>query len=438
MATVLIEVIVILLLMLLNGFFAMSELAVISSRKGRLKHMATKGSRGAEAALRLIDDPGRFLPTVQIGITLIGVLAGTFSGARLAGKIESSLRDVPVLGEIAGSLSIAVVVLAVTYLSLIFGELVPKRVALVDAERVAAAVAHTLALLSRLAGPAVWVLRLSSDGILRLFGLPTKREVTITDDEVRTLIAEGTAAGVFEKAERDMIDGVMRLADRPVRSIMTPRVDVVWLDLEDSESEIRKSIVESGRSRFPVSRGEIDAVEGVVHAKDLLDRMMTGKPFELTACLRQPLFVHEGTPVLKLVEMFRTSAVHMAVVVDEYGSFEGIITPTDILAAVAGEFPETAEEAESTAVRREDGSWLIDGSVGIDKLERLLDRRDLVGNDDYHTLAGFVLWQLGHLPEVGERFEWKNLRFEVVDMDGRRIDRVLISQLPKEPSTEAD
>jgi magnesium and cobalt exporter, CNNM family len=438
MTVVFFEIVIILLLVLLNGFFAMSELAVVSSRKGRLKQMANEGRRGARAAITLADDPGRFLPTVQIGITLIGVLAGAFSGATLAQEIGRWLIDIPVLGQFAKGLGIAIVVIGITYLSLIFGELVPKRIALTDAERVATLVSRVLALLSRLAAPAVWFLRHSSDAVLRMLRLPTTRQVTITDEEVRALVSEGAAAGVFEPAERDMIEGVMRLADRPVRSIMTPRVDVVWLDLSDSEEDIRKSIIESVRSRFPVGRGEIDAVEGVVHAKDLLDRMMAGQPFDLTACIRQPLFVHEGTPVLKLLELFRSSTIHMALVVDEYGSFEGIVTPADILAAIAGEFLEDEGGAGSAAVRRDDGSWLIDGGTDIDQLERYLDRRDLKSNDDYHTLAGFVLWELGHLPKVGERFDWKNLRFEVVDMDGRRIDRVLISQLPEDRPENAD
>lgn len=432
MTVVFFEIVIILLLVLLNGFFAMSELAVVSSRIGRLKQMANEGSRGARAAIMLADDPGRFLPTVQIGITLIGVLAGAFSGATLAQEIERWLIDVPVLGQFASGLAIAIVVIGITYLSLIFGELVPKRIALTDAERVAALVARALALLSRLTAPVVWFLRHSSDAVLRMLGLPTTRQVTITDEEVRALVTEGAAAGVFEPAERDMIDGVMRLADRPVRSIMTPRVDVVWLDLADSEEEIRKTIIESMRSRFPVGRGEIDAVEGVVHAKDLLDRALAGQPFDLAACARQPLFVHEGTPVLKLLELFRSSTLHIALVVDEYGSFEGIVTTADILAAIAGEFQEAEGEAESAAVRRDDGSWLIDGAIDIDQLERYLDRRDLKSNDDYHTLAGFILWELGHLPKVGERLDWKDLRFEVVDMDGRRIDRVLISQIPED------
>ena len=432
MTAVFFEIVIILLLILLNGFFAMSELAVVSSRMGRLKQLANEGSRGARAAITLADDPGRFLPTVQIGITMIGVLAGAFSGATLAQEIERWLIDIPVLARFAGGLAIAIVVIGITYLSLIFGELVPKRIALTDAERIAALVAGALALLSRLTAPAVWFLRHSSDAVLRMVGLPTTRQVTITDEEVRALVTEGAAAGVFEPAERDMIDGVMRLADRPARSIMTPRVDVIWLDLADSEEEILKSIIESGRSRFPVSRGEIDAVEGVVHAKDLLDRALAGRPFDPAACVRQPLFVHEGTPVLKLLELFRSSAMHIALVVDEYGGFEGIVTPADILAAIAGQFQEDEGEAEQAAVRRDDGSWLIDGGVDIDQLERYLDRRDLKSNDDYHTLAGFILWELGHLPRVGERLDWKDLRFEVVDLDGRRIDRVLISQIPED------
>ena len=326
-------------------------------------------------------------------------------------------------------MAIFLVVLGITYLSLILGELVPKQIALTNAEVVASRVARPMTLLSKLASPAIWLLRVSSEGALRALGLPAHRQSTVTEEEVKAMVAEGADAGVFEASERDMIDGVLRLADRPVSAIMTPRIDVVWIDPSAGLEEIRKRISGSGHSRFPVSRGGVDAIEGVVHAKDLLDRLMKGEPFDLAVCLCEPLFVHEGTPVLRMLELFRGSRVHMAMIVDEYGSFEGIVTPTDILAAIAGAFPEDAAEAEPAAVRRDDGSWLIDGRTDIAQIERILERRGLDFNGDYHTLAGFVLWRLGHVPRIGECMEWRDLRFEVVDMDGRRIDRVLVTPL---------
>lgn len=426
---VVIDLIVILLLVLLNGFFAMSEMALVSSRRGRLKQLVDDGRPGARAALALADDPGRFLSAVQIGITLIGILAGAFSGATLAHKLAAWLAMYPLLVPFAETIAIFLVVLGITYLSLILGELVPKRIALADAEAVASRVARPMTLLSRLAWPAIWFLRISSEGLLRILGLSSQRQSTVTEEEVKAMVAEGADAGVFEASERDMIDGVLRLADRPVSAIMTPRIDVVWLDPADSREEIRTSIAGSGHSRFPVARGSVDAMEGIVHAKDLLDRLMAGEPLDLAACIRQPLFVHEGTPVLKMLEMFRGSRVHMALIVDEYGSFEGIVTPTDILAAIAGAFPEDESEAEPAAVQRDDGSWLIDGRTDIAQVERILDRRGLDADGDYHTLAGFILWRLGHVPRMGEQLEWRDLRFEVVDMDGRRIDRVLVTPL---------
>lgn len=428
--SVLWNVLIVLLLIVLNGFFAMSELAIVSSRRGRLKQMSDEGVRGAKIALKLSEDPGSFLSTVQIGITAIGVLAGAFSGATIADEITPYVARIPGLADAAQTLSFTGVVIVITCLSLVVGELVPKQIAINDAERTAARVARPMAVLARVGAPAVWFLRRTSNLLIRMMGLPLTRQVTVTEEEVKSLVAEATEAGVVQVAERDMIDGVLRLADRPARSIMTPRVDVIWLDPSDPPEEIRRQITESGRSRFPVSRNDVEEIEGVVYAKDLLDRMLQGMPLDLTASLRPPLYVHDGTPVLKLLELFRSSGTHMALVVDEYGSFQGIVTPTDILESIAGEFPSEEEEGEESAVRRDDGSWLLDGRIPIDQVERLLERRDLNPDDeDFHTLAGFVLWQLGHVPSVGESFVWHDLRFEVVDMDARRIDRLLVSPI---------
>ena len=435
---IVIDLIIILLLVLLNGFFAMSEMALVSSRRARLKQFAEEGRRGARSALALVEDPGRFLSAVQIGITLIGILAGAFSGATLAQKLAVWLSTFVALAPFADTLAFFLVVLATTYLSLILGELVPKRVALADAEVVASRVARPMTLLSKLAAPAIWLLRVSSEAVLRLLGLPSEPSSTVTEEEVKALVAEGADAGVFEASERDMIDGVLRLGDRPVSAIMTPRVDVVWLDLAEDTGKTRSRIAGSGHSRFPVARGEVGAVEGIVRAKDLLDRLFVGEPLELADCISEPLFVHEGTSVLKMLEMFRETRAHMALIVDEYGGFEGIVTPTDILAAIAGEFPEDDAEAEPTAVRRDDGSWLIDGRTDIAKVERLIERRGLGSEGAYHTLAGFVLWKLGHVPRIGEHVTWRGHRFEVVDMDGRRIDRLLVSPIGEEGGRETD
>jgi putative hemolysin len=433
------EIAVLFLLILLNAFFAMSELAIVSARRPRLVNLVEDGRRGARRALALHDNPNRFLSTVQVGITLIGILAGAYSGARVATSLKAILIENAVSSELAEPLAFGAVVLATTYLSLIIGELVPKQVALNNAEAIASAVAPPMTWLSRIAAPVVWFLEVSTRMVLNLLRLPTKRKSTVTEEEVKTMIAEGTEAGVFAAAERDMIDGVLKLADRPVRSIMTPRFDVVWLDPTDPPEEIHKRIAESGHSRFPVGRGSVEAIEGVVRAKDLLDQVMAGKPFDLTACIRLPTFVHDGASILKLLEVFRASPLHMAIVVDEYGVFEGLVTPSDILAAIAGAFPQIDEGEEPQAVQREDGSWLLDGMMPVDEVEKLLMRKGMAGEGDYHTLAGFMLWQLGHLPHTGEHFDWNGLSFEVVDMDGRRIDRVLVSEIqPSDPPERED
>ena len=424
------EVLVVAGLIVLNGFFAMSELAMMSARRARLEQMADEGVKGARSALRLIEEPTRFLSTVQVGITLIGVLAGAYSGARLAEPLGDLLF--PHIGRPAYPLSVAFVVAAVTYFSLVVGELAPKRIALNDPERLAARVARLMRALSIAGGPIVWLLGVSTEGLVRLLRIPAKPDRTVTEEEVKNLIAEGTRAGVFHAAERDMIDGVLRLADRSVRNVMTPRYEVIWIDLDDPPEAIRREIADSGYSRFPAGRRGLEHLEGVVRAKDLLDQAATAGEFDVTRALKVPLFVHENTPVLKLLEMFRENPVHMAVVVDEYGVVEGIVTPTDILGAIAGALPEDADDLAQSAVRRDDGSWLLDGMMGIDEAERHLSRKGMRGGEDYETLAGFVLSRLGQIPQIGDRFSWDGLLFEIIDMDGRRIDRIMVTEGPAE------
>lgn len=431
------ELVIVFLLLLLNGFFAMSELAVVSSRQSRLKQMAEEGRPGAQAAAELLADPSRFLSTVQIGITLIGILAGAYGGATIAGHFGAYLATFPLIAPYSDALAMAIVVICITYLSLIVGELVPKRVALNHAETIASSVALPMGVLARAAAPMVWLLGVSTEAVLRLLRLHRPRELAITEEEVKSLIAEGTRTGVFEPTEKEMIDSVLRLSDRSVRAIMVPRGDVVWLDVDDPIDVIRAEITASGCSRFPVAQGQIDNLLGIVQTKDLLDRMLQGKPLDLRACLRNPVVVHETAPVFHALELFKQSPVHMAVVVDEYGGVEGIITLSDILEGIAGELPEPGQEVKETAVRRDDGSWLLDGMTPIDEVESLLGLRNMREGGDFDTLAGFVLSRFGHLPQPTESFRWEGVSFEVVDMDGRRIDKLLVTP-PQPPHVPAE
>ncbi|CAO3436412.1 hemolysin family protein [Azospirillum endophyticum] len=427
------ELLVIVLLILLNAFFAMSEMALVSARRARLQQMAEeKGGAGARAALELSEDPSRFLSTVQVGISLTGIIAGAYGGSTLAERLGGVLDErVAWIAPYGHTVAFALVVAAITYFSLIIGELVPKRVALISSERIASLVAAPMRTVSRLSAPVVWLLGVSSDAVLKLLRLPTSREQTVTEEEVKTLIAEGTQSGVFEPAERQMIEGVMHLSDRTVRSIMTPRPDLIWLDIDDSPEAVGREIRESGYSRFPVCRGDVDEVQGIVSAKGLLDQSLKGMAFDLRSAMVQPLVVHDGTPVFRLLDLFKQASVHMAVVVDEYGSVEGLVTMTDILEAIAGELPDSTQEGETGAVQREDGSWLVDGMTPVEEVEALVGVKNLKGEGDFHTIAGFLLDQFGHVPTAAEHFHWNGIRFEVVDMDGRRIDKVLIQLNPE-------
>jgi putative hemolysin len=429
-STMLVQFLILLALLLLNGLFAMAELAVVSSRRIRLKQMAETGSKGARAALKLMEEPTRFLSSVQIGITLIGVLAGVYSGANFAGPLETWLGAVPLLAEYAETIAYVIVVMGVTYLSLIVGELVPKRWALGHPEAVAAALAPPMQWVARVSMPLVWLLQRSTDLVLRLLGTRKSARHGVTEDDIRALIAEGTREGVFHREEHRMIEGVLKLADRNVRSIMVPRGDILWIDVEDSRETVWRAVRASGHSRYLVCRDEVDELVGVVSVTDLLDWVRDVSGPGLAERAVAPLVIQETTTVLRLLELFREAAVHLAVVVDEHGSIEGIVTSTDVLQAIAGELPDFGDADTPEAVKRADDSWLIDGRLAIDDAERLLERRDMASGDDYTTIAGFVLAQLGRLPSTADSFDWKDLRFEVVDMDGRRIDKLLVQRIP--------
>ncbi len=423
-----IELLIVLALTVFNGLLAMSELAVVSSRKARLMQMARDGNGGARTALALIDDPSRFLSTVQIGITLVGVVAGAFSGATLGERLGGWLSEFEPLAGNGPMAGIVIVVVSITYLSLIVGELVPKRIALANPERTAALVARPMRLLSRVTAPAVWLLKLSTDTVLRLLGLNGSRGSTVSEDEVKSLIAEGTRAGVFVPQEREMIEGVLRLADRSVRAIMTPRVDVAWIDRRASKAHIAETIRASRVSRLLVCDGTIDEVIGVVHAKDLLPLALAGGELALDRVVMQAPIVPEGKEVFRLLDRFKSEKVHIAIVVDEYGAVQGIVTLTDILESIAGELPEHGEEPEQMMHRRADGSWLVDGAMPADEFAARFDIGAAEG--DYQTVAGFALFRLGHLPQAGEHFDFKGHRYEIADMDGRRIDKIIVTALP--------
>jgi putative hemolysin len=426
---------ILLLLILVNGLFAMAELAVFSSRPTRLKQMAEAGSKGARAALRLLDDPTRFLSTVQIVITLIGVLAGVYSGARFAVPLGAWLAGFELLAPIVqytDTIAYGIVVVGVTYLSLVIGELVPKRWALTNPEVMAALIARPMEMLASLSAPLVWLLQGSTELVVRTLGLRKSTSRGLTEEEIRSMITEATRAGVFHVDEHRMIEGVLRLPDRTVRSVMIPRGEVVWLDLADSRDTVWNAIRAGSHSRYPVCRGDLDELLGIVQTGDLADWLRDPSGGDLASRLRAPLIVHESTRVLRLLDLFRESRLNFAVVVDEHGSIEGIVTPGNILTAIAGELPEAASEEVPEAVKRDDQSWLIDGRMPIDDVERLLGCGNMRSGNDYTTLAGFVLAQLGHLPATAENFRWRGLRFEVVDMDGRRIDKLLIQRLTPE------
>jgi putative hemolysin len=425
------ETLVIFLLIAANGLLAMSEIAIVVARKARLQQSANSGDVGARTALELAAHPNRFLGTVQIGITLVGILAGAFGGATLAHKIEHFAVGVPLLTPYAGVIGVGVVVVAITFFSLVLGELAPKRIALVHAERIASAVAAPMRFLSRLAFPLVRLLGASTDTVLKIFKVKPSKEPHVTPEEIKILVEQGTALGVFEESEQDMIEGVLRLDERPIGAFMTPRTQMVWIDLADSPEALRTKIVSSRHSRFPVILGSFDNVLGFVSAKDILKQSLSGQPTNIRQALGPPLFVPETASALKVLDLFKREGTHFALVTDEYGGIQGLVTDRDILEAIVGALPSRDEPSEPEVTVREDGSWLVDGLLNIDRLKETLEMDTMPDEESghYHTVSGFMMTQLGGIPAVGQHFEWKGFRFEVMDMDGRRVDKVLIAKV---------
>jgi putative hemolysin len=418
------------LLILLNGVFALAEMAIVSARKPRLKAMADRGNLGAKTALRLLDDPSQLLSTVQIGITAIGVIAGAYGATALSDDFAPVVADLlPSLERYAPAIAFSTVIVLTTFLSLVLGELIPKRIALSAPEPLAALMAPVMAFIETIASPVVWLLRTITEGLVRLLGLHRTRQEDVTEEELQSLIEEGEKAGVIEEEEREMIEGVMRLGDRSVKAIMTPRTEMVWLDPSMPRDDILREIKDSGHSRFPVGAGDADDIIGVVQAKDLLAHLAATGNIDLKAVMHPPVFVPETMPVLKLLESMRGKSVRMVMVSDEYGAVLGIVTAADLLESIAGESALGEDEGLTPPVLRDDGSWLVDGMTPVDEFEQLVGVRGLDEDEGYSTVAGLVMHLMRAVPNEGDKAERPPLTFEVLDMDGRRIDKVLVRKL---------
>jgi putative hemolysin len=430
------EIAAIVLLILLNGVFSMSEMAVVASRKLRLQARIEGGSRGAKAALELAEAPERFFSTVQIGITLIGVLTGAFGGATIAEKLAAYFKGIAWLAPYSAALGLALVVAPIALLTLVLGELAPKRLALRYPERLACATAPLMRGLMRLSHPAVLFLSYATGFVLKLLGVSSSTEPTVTEEEIRGLIGEGARTGVLEHAERDMLERIIRLGDRQLSAMMTHRSKVVWLDLDDPREENMRKLVESPFSRFPVGQGSLANLNGVLKAKHALAACRKNPDARIEEFAQQPLYAPETMRALRLLELFKQQqSMHFAIVVDEYGDVQGIVTLNDILEAIVGDVPSLGEESEPQAVRREDGSWLLDALMPMDEVCALLKIRGEEEEVASQTLAGFLLRELGEMPTLGCRVDALGHRFEVVDMDGKRIDSVLATRTA--PSEEA-
>jgi putative hemolysin len=432
------EALFIILLVVANGIFAMSELAIISARKVRLEQWAKEGNANARSALRLISSPNNFLSTTQIGITLIGILSGALGGTTVAKGLKESLDTIAALKPYSESLSFTIVVGAITYLSLVIGELVPKRLAMSNAEKIACAVAPSMRFLANIGTPIIYLLSTSTEVLLGLLGIQANEESQVTEEEIKVMIAQGAESGMFEEAEHDMVERVFRLGDRPIKSLMTPRTEIDWLDVDAPFEETQREVLESGHSRFPVGRENLDDCVGIIEIKAFLNASLHGTPIDLVKASSPPLYVAETASALSVLEQFKQSGDRVAMVTDEYGGVEGLVTLTDLLEAIVGDLPSNDRQGDPDSIQREDGSWLIDGMISSDRLKEILEVEELPSEKDhnYHTLGGLMMTYLRHIPMVGEHFTWERMRFEVVDMDGNRVDKVLVNVSPPLPPTD--
>ena len=410
----------------------MAEIAIVSARKSRLKHLASEGSKSAKSALELATSPNRFLSTVQIGITLIGILAGVFAGEAIIDPLSTEISQISLLEPYSGAIALGIVVVVITYLSLIIGELVPKRIALNSPEKIASLLARPMNILSALTAPLVSVLTVSTDWVLKILGIrQTTEEIPVSEEEIKMLIREGARVGVFKIVEKDIVERTLRLGDKRVNALMTPRKEIVWLDIDSSFRTIRNRIGKRSYSYFPVCRDTLDKVVGIVRTEDLLAHYLIEEKIDLKKFLHKPLFIPETMGGLEVLELFKKTGVHTALVVDEYGNIQGILTLTDVLEAIVGDMPAVHELEERDIVKRDDSSWLVDGLVPIDEFKTYFHVKKLPGErtGNFHTIGGFVMYKIGRIPVSGDDFVLESFRFEIMDMDGNRVDKLLISQM---------
>jgi putative hemolysin len=413
----------------------MSEIAVVAARKVRLQQRAEEGDEGAQRALDLAHDPEKFLSTVQVGITLVGVFAGAYGGNRLAEPLGARIAEVPQLAPYADNIALALVVTVITVLSLIVGELVPKRIGLNSPELIASWVARPMMVLARIGGPIVAFLTGATNLVLRVFGIKGEAEPNLTEDEIKALISQGAETGAVGITEENIVQRVFQLGDQRVSAIMTPRPDIEWIDVDAGEEELREFLASHSHTQFVVCHGGLDEVLGIVRSADLLPLAFKGARIDLRSLTREALFVPDSMPAVQLLGSFRGSHKHVALVMDEYGAVEGLVTVTDLLTAIVGDLPADASEAAGSFVSRADGSWLVEGSAAMEEVMAHFGLDPLPEDEKgaYQTIGGFVMARLGRVPKAADQFEWGGMKYEVMDMDGRRIDKVLVSRVTSSP-----